>query len=419
MATKLDKTIKRELELEGKLYTVTMSPEGVKITPKGARIYVVKYRFAGAQRWLTLGRHGEITAEQARTKAIRLRGAIAEGEDPARLRDERAAAPTVDELADRYLEEYARPHKRPRSTEEDQRNLKLHVRPALGSLKAAAVTRQDVLKLHHQMRGTPGAANRVASLLSKMFGLAEEWGIRPEASNPCRRIKRFEERSFDRFLSGDELQRLGHALDAAGADEHPSAIAIIRLLALTGCRLGEIMSLEWSFVDFERSCLRLPASKTGAKVVRLGAPALDLLADLPRFASPDSSSPSPFVFPAARGANTSPDRTRRIGAGHFVGIERIWQRVRARAGLADVRLHDLRHTYASWSVMGGATLHMTGALLGHRQAGTTMRYAHLAEDPVQAAAERVAGTIAGALGNGSVADVVDLPSIRAGARKAE
>ena len=232
---------------------------GVKVTPRGARIYVIKYRSGGAQRWIVLGRHGEITAEQARAKAVRLRGAIANGEDPARVRDERAAEPTVDQFADRYLEEYAEPHKRPRSVEEDRRNLKLHIRPELGHLKVGSVNRQDVLKLHHQMRATPGAANRVQALLSKMFGLAEEWGIRPEGSNPGRRIKKFEESSRERFLSTDELRRLGQALnDAARDGEHPSGIGIIRLLLLTGCRLSEILTLQWSFVDFERSCLRLP-----------------------------------------------------------------------------------------------------------------------------------------------------------------
>jgi integrase len=375
---------------------------GVKVTPAGGRVYVLKYRTAGAQRWLVLGRHGDVTLDQARTKAIKLRGAVADGKDPARLRDEHAAEPTVDQLADRYLAEYAEPHKKQRSVEEDRRNLKLHIRPELGALKVSALARQDILKLHHKMRATPGAANRVQALLSKMFGLAEEWGIRPEGSNPCRRIKKFEESSRERFLTTYELQRLGLALREAERDgEHPSGIGIIQLLLFTGCRRSEILTLQWSFVDLERCCLRLPDSKTGAKVVRLGAPALDLLSGLPRFASP-------FVFPAARGVNKSPDRERRVGAGHFVGIERIWQRVRARAGIGDVRLHDLRHTFASWSVMGGATLHMTGALLGHRQAGTTMRYAHLADDPVQAAADRVARAIAGALGAGEPANVVNL-----------
>lgn len=381
---------------------------GVKVTPKGARVYVLKYRAGRAQRWMVLGRHGDVTVEQARKKATKLRGAVADGKDPARARDARAAAPTIDELADRFLDEYAEPHKKPRSVEEDRRNLKIHVRPELGHMKAGDVTRQDILKLHHKMRETPGAANRVVALLSKMFALAEEWGVRPEGSNPCRKVKKFEENARERFLATEELQRLGKALDAAERDgEHPSGIAIIRLLLLTGCRLSEILTLQWSFIDFEHSVLRLPDSKTGAKVVRLGAPALDLLAKLPRFEGP-------FVFPRARGAKVAPDRKRRVGAGHFVGIERIWQRVRARAALDDVRLHDLRHTFASWGVMGGVSLHMTGALLGHRQSQTTMRYAHLADDPLQAAAERVAGRIAATMKPSKAgAEVVDMPKRQA------
>ncbi|HEX4615786.1 MAG TPA: integrase arm-type DNA-binding domain-containing protein, partial [Stellaceae bacterium] len=201
---------------------------GVKVTPAGKRIYVLKYRAGGAQRWLVLGRHGDLTAEEAQKKAIRLRGAVADGKDPARLRDEHAAEPIVDELADRYLAEYAEPHKKPRSVEEDRRNLKLHIRPELGALKVSAVARQDILKLHHKMRATPGAANRALALMSKMFGLAEDWGIRPEGSNPCRRIKKFDERARERFLTKDELQRLGRALEEAERDgEHPSGIGII------------------------------------------------------------------------------------------------------------------------------------------------------------------------------------------------
>ena len=163
-------------------------------------------------------------------------------------------------------------------------------------------------------------------------------------------------------------------------------------MLLTGCRRNEILSLQWSHVDFDHSCLRLPDSKAGARVVRLGAPALDLLSGLPRF-------DSPFVFPAARGKSISPKRTYRVGPGHFIGVERIWQRVRAQAGIEDVRLHDLRHTFASWAVAGGATLYMTGALLGHRQSNTTARYAHFADDPLQSAADRVAASLAAAMTN--------------------
>ncbi len=156
-------------------------------------------------------------------------------------------------------------------------------------------------------------------------------------------------------------------------------------MLLTGCRLGEVLTLQWPFVDFERGCLRLPDSKTGPKTVHLGPPALELLADLPRFTGP-------FLFPAVRIA-----RAGEAGPGHFVGIYDVWHRVRVRAGIPDVRLHDLRHNFASWAVMGGASLYLTGALLGHRQSSTTARYAHLAAEPQQLAAARVAGTIAGAL----------------------
>jgi integrase len=365
---------------------------GIKVTPKGVRIYVLKCRAGRTQRWIVLGRHGPITADEARRKAKDLLGEIAKGKDPANSRDSRE---TVDELADRYLEEWAGPHKKPRSAEEDRRNLALHFRRPLGAVKASAVTRQDILKLHHAMRATPTAANRVLALLSKMFQLAEEWGIRPENSNPCRRIKKFAERKHDRSLSAKELGRLGATLDEAEREgEHPHGINAIRLLVLTGCRREEIMTLQWPFVDFEHGCFRLPDSKTGAKIVRLGTAALDLLAALPRFNSP-------FVFPVARVTKASPKR--RVGAGNFIGIEPIWRRVRKRAGLEDVRLHDLRHSFGSVAADAGLGLPIIGAMLGHRQASTTARYVHIGHDPVQAAADQTAGAIAKALSAPAVA----------------
>jgi integrase len=445
---------------------------GVKITPPGARIYILKWQKDGAQRWLTLGRHGDLTADEARSKAEAMRGTIAHGGDPAAERDQRKATITIDEIADRYLAEHAEPHKKKSSVEEDRRNLKVHVRPELGRKKITDVTRQDVLKLHHRMRETPGAANRVVALLSKMFALSEEWGLRPERSNPCWKIRKYREHKRERFLSLEEIGRLGAALDQLGrgetaptrpnlprtvsksdyarhrgwsasylsklireaklhgtaivgqgrgakirsavaddqlrgispptSPEHPTALAAIRMLILTGCRVSEILTLKWEHIDIEHGCLRLPDSKTGPKAVRLGAPALELLSGLPRLKD------NPFVFPAARGANRSPERKRRVGDGHFVGLGRIWDRVRDRAELDGVRLHDLRHTYASWAVMGGVNLHMTGVLLGHRQPATTARYAHISDDPLKAAADKVAATLAAALGGAKSAEVADL-----------
>ena len=268
-------------------------------TPAGGRIYVLKYRANGGQRWLTIGRHGEITAEQARKKAVKLRGAIADGKDPARIRDDQRAQPTVNELADRYLTEHAEPHKKPRSIEEDRRNPVRHVRPDLGELRVGEVTRQG----HSAAAPPPVDARRGesgAGALIENVRAGRGMGRSARATNPCRRVPKYKENARDRFLSTDELNRLGEALDEAERDgEHPSAIAIVKLLLLTGCRRNEVLTLEWSHVDFEHGCLRLADSKTGAKVVHLGPPALDLLASLPRFSGP-------FVFPPHGRAAAAP-----------------------------------------------------------------------------------------------------------------
>jgi integrase len=366
---------------------------GLKVTPAGQRIFVQAYRIHGGKRgWITYGRLAEVTLEEARSRAVEARRQIAAGIDPSRDRNA-SDEPTVDMLGDRYLVEYAGPHKKPRSCEEDARNFAKHVRPAIGRLKVADVERQDILKLHHKLRGTPSAANRVLALLSKMFSLAEEWGLRPESSNPCRRVRKYKEQARERFLSADELQRLGAALgEAIRKGEHPAEIAIIKTLLLTGARLNEIATLKWAYVDFERGSARLPDSKTGAKTLRLGAPVLDLLAELPRTCD--------FVFPDDRGRPLYRSR-----------IERVWWKIRASAGLDDVRLHDCRHTFASWAAMGGASLPMLGALLGHRQAATTAKYSHLRDDPVHAVAEAVSSTLTAALA-GQSGEVVPLSGAR-------
>jgi integrase len=215
-----------------------------------------------------------------------------------------------------------------------------------------------------------------------MFNLAELWGLRPDGSNPRKHIKKYREDKRERFLSAAELRRVGEVLREMEAEglEMPSAIAAVRLLILTGCRLNEIMTLKWEFIDLDTGVLNLPDSKTGAKIVYLGKPAIDTLRRLPRLPG------NPWVIYGIKPGS------------RLIDLQPFWQRLRARAGLKDARIHDLRHTFASAAVAAGQGLPMIGKLLGHTQVATTARYAHLAADPVKAAADRVAGEIANSIG---------------------
>jgi integrase len=361
---------------------------GVKVTPKGARVYLLQYWFGGRARRVTIGRHGDLTLEEARRKALALRSAVADGGDPAGIRAIDRAVPLLAEFAERYLSDHAAVKKKPLSLAADERNLRNHILPAMGRLKVSAITRTDVVRFHQRMKAKPGAADRCLALLSKMFNLAEKWGIRPDGSNPCRHVEKYPERSLERFLSLAELARLGAVLrEAEENGEHPSVIGALRMLTLTGCRRSEVLTLRWEHVDLGGGCLRLPSSKTGRRVVPLGAPALAVLAALPQ------REDNPFVLPG------------RSQGGHYVGLEKAWRRLRERAELSDVRLHDLRHSFASAAAAMGEGLPVIGAILGHADPSTTKRYTHFSNDPLRAAADRISGTIAAAFGG-----TLDAPS---------
>ena len=369
---------------------------GIRVRPSGKRVYILKYRTKqGRQRKPTIGQHGPLKANKAREIARRWLVDVAEGGDPSADKQADRHAPTMADLCDRYLKEHAEPHKRPSSVANDRRVIEKRILRELGNHTLNAVGRADLARLHHSLRKTPYEANRTLALLSKMFNLAEAWGLRPDGTNPCRHVKKFKEVKRERFLSPDELAELNKVLAEAerSQTEMPGVLLAIRLLVLTGCRLSEILTLRWDWVDFEAGCLRLPESKTGSKVVQLGTPALALLSGNPR--QPDN----PFVIVG-----------RKRGS-HLLNLGKPWHRIRAKAKLNNVRIHDLRHTFASYGAAANLSLPMIGKMLGHTQAATTQRYAHLAADPVKQATDAVSRTIDAAM-RGEAAEVVSFDKSR-------
>jgi len=351
---------------------------GLRVSKGGAKSYALKYRRGGAQRWLTIGRHGAPwTPDTARKEARRLLGFIAEGRDPAAERAEARNAEEFAAFADRYLNDHARVHKKSASVGDDERNLRNHILPKFRRLLVRDIMRQDIARLHLSMKETPYAANRCLALLSHMFKKAEAWGLRPDGSNPCAHVDKFKEKARERFLSAEEIAQLGRVLAKTnGRAESPAVVAAVRLLLLTGARLNEILTLKWSQVDFDARLLRLSDSKTGEKTIVLSEPAIEVLTSLPRMAE------NPFVIYG-----------RKKGT-HLVNLQKPWRRIRAEAGLEDVRIHDLRHSFASIAAANGMSLPMIGSLLGHSQAQTTQRYAHLADDPRHEAVHHIATAIA-------------------------
>lgn len=399
---------------------------GVRVYPSGRKVYVVQYRAGGRTRRLTLGDHGPVTADQARARALAALGRVAAGADPAEDRDARKRDLTLAELVERWREHAARTLK-PSSRASYESALARHVLPLLGSRKLATLTRRDVERLQldiaagrtavdertgrkrgrARVRGGNVIAGRAVAYLLAVLSFGVRHGF--VDSNPALGVARMDAEKRERFLSRDELARLGEALAAAEAltldakgrpstAEHPRMIAALRLLLLTGARKNEIARLRWAEVDLDGGVLRLADSKTGRRVVPLGAPALAVLAALPRETDSRTGEPSPWVFPSLRPAS----------AGPIVGLQGVWERVRGAAGLPDVRLHDLRHNLASTAAADGGSLFLIGKVLGHRQARMTERYAHVAADPVRAVADAAARKVAAALSAGAPGRVVRL-----------
>jgi integrase len=368
---------------------------GVRVTSAGARSWIFNYRFRGMERRLTIGDTAAYPVRMARERAGELRRMLDGGEDPMTARDAVRRAPTMVDFAARYLAEYAAGHHKPRTRAEEERLLKLHILPALGTMKLADIGKADAARLHAKMHETPVSANRALALLSAVLGWAERVGERPDASNPCRHVDRYPEKPRERLLTAEELARLGEALANAepGGVADWRAVALIRLLTFTGARLSEILGLRWEWIDMQAGTARLPDSKTGAKTLYLSAPALAVLAALPRRTG------NAHVLPGERpGAPLVPP-------------QKAWQRIRRTAELPDIRLHDLRHAFASTAVAAGDSLFIVGKLLGHRQSSTTERYSHLAPDPARAVADRTGERLRAML-DGVSAEIVPLAAAR-------
>lgn len=276
-------------------------------------------------------------------------------------------------VAEEVFRRYGRRWK-PGTVKVNRSYLKNQILPWFGSRDVAEISHADVQQWFATLHGTPAAANRSLPVLSVILEQAELYGWRPEGSNPCRGIRRYRERRGERFLDEEEMRRLGVSLAAAEAPA-PLAVALIRLLLLTGCRQSEIRTLRWQ--EYREGHLFLADSKTGPRTVWLSSPAREVLDGLPRT--------GPFAFPA----------TRRSGPMSTETLYRVWRTVRHAAGFPGLRLHDLRHSYASFALRRGETLPTIGRLLGHRSSETTLRYTHLADSSARSAAALVGSALGG------------------------
>ena len=315
-----------------------LSGFGVRVYASGRKTYVVQCRGPNGSRRVTIGQHGEVTPDEARRQAALAIDRIKRGEPPVPAPPQ--PEPTVADLAQRFMDAHVTVNCKPSSAVHYRRVLDNHILPALGSVPVGEVDRAQVTALHHKLRSKPVAANRTIDILSKMFSLAEAWELRPAGSNPCRSVRRYREEKRERFLSPDEVRRLGRVLAQAEAQGGASvyAVAAIRLLMLTGCRLNEILSLRWDDVDRTAKEVRIRDGKTGPRSVPLTSTVMDVLAAIPRV--PDN----PWVI-----AGTKPGTC-------LARIDKHWERLRNQAGLEDVRIHDLRHSYASRALALGESL---------------------------------------------------------------
>ncbi|HEY9080485.1 tyrosine-type recombinase/integrase [Magnetovibrio sp.] len=373
---------------------------GLRVFPSGKKSYLVQYRHEGRTRRFTIGLHGPYTPDKARKKAMTLLGAIGEGADPSGDRSKAHKDTTLEKLCELYLTEGCS-SKKASTVATDKGRIERHIKPLLGKRLVRSVTQDDVIKFMNDVangktktddktktrgraivRGGKGTATRTVGLLGSIFTFAVQKGLRTD--NPVHGVKKYPDKRNDRFLSPSEIGKLGAILKRAeDEDINSTAVTALRLLIYTGCRKSEILTLKWDYIDWNARCLRLPDSKTGQKIVPLGTPALEVLKDIEKIEGED------FVLPSS-------DKGK-----HYTGLQKVWNTIRAWEGLDDVRIHDLRHSFASVAAQGGDSLLMIGKMLGHKDPKTTQIYAHMADQALHEAAERITETISAVMNKGA------------------